>query len=94
MIARGGLTRVKKQRAQVRQGSKASCWLRRTGQQPSRGSIVSDEVKFEIAKELGFADRIQVQNGNYDYSNITTREAGLIVRRLIEKAQESMIRQG
>ncbi len=59
----------------------------------SRGSIISDEVKYEIAKELGFADRIQVHNGNYDYSNITTREAGLIVRRMIEKAQEYMVRQ-
>ncbi|HEY8463525.1 MAG TPA: small, acid-soluble spore protein, alpha/beta type [Bacillota bacterium] len=59
-----------------------------------RSSIVSDQVKYEIAKELGFADRINVQNGNYDYSNITTREAGLIVRRLIEKAQSYMTRQG
>jgi len=59
-----------------------------------RGSIVSDEVKYEIAKELGFADRIQVQNGNYDFSNITTRESGLIVRRLIEKAEELMTQQG
>lgn len=57
-------------------------------------SIVSDQVKFEIAQELGFADRIQVDNGNYDYGNITTREAGLIVRRLIEKAEELMARQG
>ena len=59
-----------------------------------RSSIVSDKVKYEIAKELGFADRITVQNGNYDYSNITTREAGLIVRRLIEKAEAYMTRQG
>jgi small acid-soluble spore protein F (minor alpha/beta-type SASP) len=60
----------------------------------NRGSIVSDPVKYEIARELGFADRIQVQNGNYDYGNITTREAGLIVRRLIQKAEETMSRQG
>ena len=53
-------------------------------------SIVSDEVKFEVAKELGFADKIDVQNGFYDYSNITTREAGLIVRRLIQKAEQLM----
>jgi len=58
------------------------------------GGIVSDRVKYEIAKELGFADRIQVENGSYDYSNITTREAGLLVRRLIEKAEELMTRQG
>jgi len=53
-------------------------------------SIVSDEVKFEVAKELGFADKIDVQNGFYDYSNITTREAGLIVRGLIQKAEQLM----
>jgi len=53
-------------------------------------SIVSDEVKYEIAKELGFADKIDVENGLYDYGNITTREAGLIVRGLIQKAEELM----
>jgi len=59
-----------------------------------RHSIVSDQVKYEIAKELGFADRIQVNNGNYDYSNITTRQAGLIVRGLIQKAEELLSRNG
>ena len=53
-------------------------------------SIVSDEVKYEIARELGFADKIDVDNGMYDYSNITTREAGLIVRGLIQKAEQLM----
>lgn len=59
-----------------------------------RGSIVSDQVKYEIAKELGFADRIQVENDNYDYGNITTRQAGLIVRGLIEKAEQLLSQQG
>ncbi|HBE80576.1 MAG TPA: hypothetical protein DDW65_22745 [Firmicutes bacterium] len=58
-----------------------------------RGSIVSDPVKYEIAQELGFSDRIQVDNGKYDYGNITTREAGLIVRGLIQKAEELLSRQ-
>ena len=56
-------------------------------------SIVSDEVKYEIARELGFADKINVDNGVYDYGNITTREAGLLVRGLIQKAEELMARQ-
>jgi Small, acid-soluble spore proteins, alpha/beta type. len=56
-------------------------------------SIVSDEVKYEVARELGFADKINVDNGVYDYGNITTREAGLIVRGLIQKAEELMARQ-
>jgi len=54
----------------------------------ARRSIVSDAVKYEIAKELGFADRIQKNGDRYDYSNLTTREAGLIVRGLIEKAEQ------
>jgi small acid-soluble spore protein F (minor alpha/beta-type SASP) len=56
----------------------------------AKRSIVSDEVKYEIAKELGFADRIQRDGNTYDYSNITTREAGLIVRGLIQKAAQLM----
>ena len=60
---------------------------------PGRGSIVSDEVKYEIAKELGFADKIDVHDGAFDYGNITTRQAGLLVRGLIAKAQELMARQ-
>lgn len=59
-----------------------------------RRGIVSDPVKYEIAKELGFADRIQVNNGSYDYGNITTRQAGLIVRGLIQKAEELLSRNG
>jgi small acid-soluble spore protein F (minor alpha/beta-type SASP) len=59
-----------------------------------RQSIVSDQVKYEIAKELGFAERIQVENGSYDYGNITTREAGLLVRGLIKKAEELLTQNG
>ena len=56
-------------------------------------SIVSDEAKYEVARELGFADKIHIDNGVYDYGNITTREAGLMVRGLIQKAEELMARQ-
>ncbi|NLC52846.1 MAG: small, acid-soluble spore protein, alpha/beta type [Firmicutes bacterium] len=59
----------------------------------ARRSIVSDEVKYEIAKELGFADRIQRYGDSYDYCNLTTREAGLLVRGLIEKAEQLMANQ-
>ena len=58
-----------------------------------RRSLVSDWAKYEIAKELGFADKIQVNDGEYDYGNITTREAGSIVRGLIQKAEQLMDRQ-
>ena len=57
---------------------------------PRRRSIVSDDVKYEIARELGFADKINVEGDDYDYGNITTRQAGLIVRGLIEKAERAM----
>jgi small acid-soluble spore protein F (minor alpha/beta-type SASP) len=71
-----------------------STYLTGGGAMSQKNGIVSDEVKYEIAKELGFADRINVQNGNYDYSNITTREAGLIVRGLLQKAEKLMTGQG
>lgn len=58
-----------------------------------RRSIVSDKVKYEIAKELGFANKIQNEHGEFDYGNITTREAGLLVRGLIQKAEELIARQ-
>jgi len=52
--------------------------------------MVSDEVKYEIARELGFANKVRRNGGAYDYGDITTREAGLIVRGLIERAERAM----
>ncbi|MBM7555926.1 small, acid-soluble spore protein, alpha/beta type [Halanaerobacter jeridensis] len=51
--------------------------------------IMSEESKYELAQELGFADK--VKDGNW--GNITTREAGSLVRRAIEKAEENMAQQ-
>ncbi len=59
-----------------------------------RNSIVSDQVKYEIAKELGFAHRISITNGSYDYGELTTRQAGLLVRGLIQKAEELLTQNG
>ncbi len=67
--------------------------IRLGGGAVARRSIVSDRVKYEIAKELGFADRIRREGNYYDYSNLTTREAGLLVRGLIQKAEEMLSRQ-
>jgi small acid-soluble spore protein F (minor alpha/beta-type SASP) len=50
---------------------------------------MSEESKYELAKELGFAHKIKPG----DWGNITTREAGSIVRRAIEKTEESMAQQ-
>ena len=48
--------------------------------------IISEVSKYELAPELGFAHK--VKDGNW--GNITTREAGSLVKRTIEKAEKNM----
>jgi len=48
--------------------------------------VLSEKTKYELAKELGFADKVK----DGDYGNITTREAGLMVREAIRKAENIM----
>ena len=48
--------------------------------------IMSDKTKYELAEELGFAHKVK----NGDWGNITTREAGLLVRAAVAKAEELM----
>jgi len=50
------------------------------------GKVLSENTKYELAKELGFADKVK----NGDYGNITTREAGLMVREAIKIAEDVM----
>ncbi|NLM96091.1 MAG: small, acid-soluble spore protein, alpha/beta type [Halanaerobiaceae bacterium] len=50
--------------------------------------IMSDRTRYELAKELGFAHKVK----DGDWGNITTREAGLLVRAAIAKAEELMTR--
>ena len=45
---------------------------------------MSDETKYELAKELGFAHKVR----DGDWGNITTREAGLLVRAAVRKAED------
>ncbi|MFW5991803.1 MAG: small, acid-soluble spore protein, alpha/beta type [Halanaerobiaceae bacterium] len=52
--------------------------------------IMSDRTKYELAEELGFAHKVQ----DGDWGNITTREAGSLVRAAISKAEELMVRNG
>nr|WP_221437327.1 small, acid-soluble spore protein, alpha/beta type [Gracilibacillus halotolerans] len=49
---------------------------------------MSERFKEELAKELGFYDKVQ-QNG---WGEITAREAGSMVKRAVEMAQESLAR--
>ncbi len=53
---------------------------------PNMAKIMSEETKYELAKELGFAHKVK----NGDWGNITTREAGSLVRAAIAKAEEMM----
>ncbi|MFP4661722.1 MAG: small, acid-soluble spore protein, alpha/beta type [Halanaerobiales bacterium] len=48
--------------------------------------IMSDKTKYELAEELGFAHKVK----DGDWGNITTREAGSLVRAAIAKAEEAM----
>ncbi|WP_082235832.1 small, acid-soluble spore protein, alpha/beta type [Halobacillus massiliensis] len=52
-----------------------------------RRSIMSDSLKEEIAKELGFYDTVQKEG----WGGITTRDAGNMVKRAIQMAEEQMI---
>ncbi|MFG6117409.1 small, acid-soluble spore protein, alpha/beta type [Halobacillus sp. MO56] len=54
-----------------------------------RRGIMSDGMKEEIAKELGFYDKVQKEG----WGGITTRDAGNMVKHAIQKAQEQMIRE-
>lgn len=53
------------------------------------GNIMSDETKYELAEELGFADKVK----DGDWGNITTREAGSLVKRAVEKTEKSLAQQ-
>jgi len=55
-----------------------------------RGGIMSDQLKEEIAKELGFYDTVQKEG----WGGIRARDAGNMVKRAIERAEESMAHKG
>lgn len=54
----------------------------------ARRSIMSDGLKYEIAKELGFYDTI-VRDG--DFGNVSSRNCGYMVRKAIEMAERSLM---
>ena len=51
-----------------------------------RRRIMSDQLKEEIAKELGFYDTVKKEG----WGGIKARDAGNMVKRAIEMAEESM----
>ncbi len=55
-----------------------------------RRGLMSDDLKYELARELGFSHKVK----DGDWGNITTREAGSLVRAAIQRAEEQMVRDG
>jgi small acid-soluble spore protein F (minor alpha/beta-type SASP) len=50
---------------------------------------MSEEFKYELAKELGFYDTVQREG----WGGITTRDAGNMVKRAIEIAERALAEQ-
>ncbi|WP_099158903.1 small, acid-soluble spore protein, alpha/beta type [Virgibacillus ndiopensis] len=55
-----------------------------------RRSMMSDQLKEEIAKELGFYDTVQKEG----WGGIKARDAGNMVKRAIEMAEQNMQKGG
>ena len=53
----------------------------------ARKKLMSQQLKEEIAKELGFYDVVQKEG----WGGIRARDAGNLVKRAVEMAQESLI---
>lgn len=56
----------------------------------AKRSIMSDALKYEIAKELGFYDTV-TQDG--DFGNVSSRNCGNMVKKAIEMAERSLVRE-
>jgi small acid-soluble spore protein F (minor alpha/beta-type SASP) len=54
-----------------------------------RRGIMSDQLKVEIAKELGFYDTVQKEG----WGGIKASDAGNMVKRAVQKAQEQIERE-
>jgi small acid-soluble spore protein F (minor alpha/beta-type SASP) len=54
-----------------------------------RRGVMSDELKYELAKDLGFYETVQREG----WGGITTRDAGNMVKRAIQLAEESLAKQ-
>jgi len=55
-----------------------------------RRGIMSDQLKEEIAKELGFYDTVKKEG----WGGIRARDAGNMVKRAIEMAEENLEKKG
>ena len=50
-----------------------------------RRSVMSEDLKYELAKDLGFADKVDQQG----WGSITTKDAGNMVKRAIQMAENA-----
>lgn len=55
-----------------------------------RRSIMSEQFKEELAKDLGFYETVQKEG----WGGITTRDAGNMVKRAIQIAEEALAKNG
>jgi small acid-soluble spore protein F (minor alpha/beta-type SASP) len=54
-----------------------------------RRGIMSEEFKYELAKDLGIYDTVKKEG----WGGITTRDAGNLVKRAIQIAEEALAKQ-
>ncbi|NMF00085.1 small, acid-soluble spore protein, alpha/beta type [Aneurinibacillus aneurinilyticus] len=54
-----------------------------------RRGVMSEQFKYELAKDLGFHETVQREG----WGGITTRDAGNMVKRAIQLAEESLAKQ-
>lgn len=54
-----------------------------------RRGIMSEALKYELAKELGFYDTVQKEG----WGEIRAKDAGNMVKRAIEIAEQSLVKQ-
>lgn len=52
-----------------------------------RNGLMSDNLKLEIAKELGVYDTVRNDGG---WGSVSSRDCGNIVKKAVEKAERSM----
>ncbi|WP_028595209.1 small, acid-soluble spore protein, alpha/beta type [Paenibacillus assamensis] len=55
-----------------------------------RRSTMSEELKIELAKELGFYDTVQKEG----WGGIRAKDAGNMIKRAIQMAEEAAARKG
>lgn len=55
-----------------------------------RRSVMSEQLKYELAKDLGFIGTVQKEG----WGGITTKDAGNMVKRAIQMAEQSAANRG